>query len=377
MAIVNIENIKSKFEGGYYPRSSDYIDMIDTLAATPDISGKAPIASPTFTGTVTIPAGSAITGVPYLATANTFTGGVQQITTASAATKGLIVKAAASQSANLLEFHNSSGNAITYVTASGHITATSGSISTLYSGGQISSGTMGYFNATTFAPSVIPIVVRGTTSQTANLQEWQNSSSGVLLGIDSTGNLDIGAGSSNIWKIKNQTSAVMEWQPVQGFMFLPYGASNRPVTIKGAASQTGNLTEWQNSAGTVIGKITADGGVNLASGSVDIRESSGNFTIRNSGTTAYYTNSSLLVGTGYSAGIGVIIRGNGSQTADLQIWQSSAGTKLAAVTKDAWLELGSSTAPATNSGVGGYLYVEGGALKFRGSSGTVTTIANA
>jgi hypothetical protein len=35
MAIVNIENIKAKFEAGDYPRSSDYIDMIDTLAALP------------------------------------------------------------------------------------------------------------------------------------------------------------------------------------------------------------------------------------------------------------------------------------------------------------------------------------------------------
>jgi hypothetical protein len=35
MAIVNIENIKAKFEAGDYPRSSDYIDMIDTLASLP------------------------------------------------------------------------------------------------------------------------------------------------------------------------------------------------------------------------------------------------------------------------------------------------------------------------------------------------------
>jgi hypothetical protein len=38
MAIVNIENIKAKFEAGDYPRSSDYIDMIDTLAALPETS---------------------------------------------------------------------------------------------------------------------------------------------------------------------------------------------------------------------------------------------------------------------------------------------------------------------------------------------------
>jgi hypothetical protein len=36
-----------------------------------------------------------------------------------------------------------------------------------------------------------------------------------------------------------------------------------------------------------------------------------------------------------------------------------------------------STAPTTNPTGGGVLYVEAGALKYRGSSGTVTTIANA
>jgi hypothetical protein len=35
------------------------------------------------------------------------------------------------------------------------------------------------------------------------------------------------------------------------------------------------------------------------------------------------------------------------------------------------------TAPTTNPTGGGVMYVEGGALKYRGSSGTVTTIANA
>ena len=42
MAIVSIEDIKSKFEDGDYPRSSDYIDMIDTLAALPEPTAAAP-----------------------------------------------------------------------------------------------------------------------------------------------------------------------------------------------------------------------------------------------------------------------------------------------------------------------------------------------
>jgi hypothetical protein len=37
----------------------------------------------------------------------------------------------------------------------------------------------------------------------------------------------------------------------------------------------------------------------------------------------------------------------------------------------------SASVPSSNPSGGGVLYVEGGALKYRGSSGTVTTIANA
>jgi hypothetical protein len=41
------------------------------------------------------------------------------------------------------------------------------------------------------------------------------------------------------------------------------------------------------------------------------------------------------------------------------------------------LHIANGTAPTANPSGGGVLYVEGGALKYRGSSGTVTTIANA
>ena len=36
-----------------------------------------------------------------------------------------------------------------------------------------------------------------------------------------------------------------------------------PLTIKGAASQTGDLQQWQNSSGTVLTRINATGGVEL------------------------------------------------------------------------------------------------------------------
>ena len=496
MAIVNIENVKAKFEAGDSPRSSDYIDMIDTLAAMPDISGKQDTAS---------------------AVSNA---GGSTITASGATVKPLVLKGFESQTANLIEWQNSAGTVKALVNVSGD--ASFGSIATGYFtpySGAFSANALLYVNTNAAgnrgivvdgwasqtadlqqwrnsagsilasvdaygtllsnwkayiqsgASYLIPLVVKGAASQSANLTEWQNSAGTVLAKVTSSGNITagtyngatIGAGypgivldtaeadSTQVWLrnlsatnksgkfvgikgrngyadavsgddlvsligqqyvssavadsgkilISNDSSTPsttsyptritfhtteigsttlterMRISNSGNVLVNGFTASTVGLTVKGAASQTANLQEWQNSAGTVLGKITADGGVNFAGTSVDITAGTGNFTIRNSGTTAYYTNSSLLVGTGYSAGIGVIIRGNGSQTADLQIWQSSAGTKLAAITANAWLELGSSTAPAANSAVGGYLYVEAGALKFRGSSGTVTTIANA
>ena len=51
---------------------------------------------------------------------------------------------------------------------------------------------------------------------------------------------------------------------------------------------------------------------------------------------------------------------------------STFGTSAAKV-----LGLANATAPSTSPAGMGQLYVEAGALKYRGSSGTVTTIANA
>lgn len=39
MSIITIEQLKEKFEGGDYPRSTDYINLIDTLASLPEGGG--------------------------------------------------------------------------------------------------------------------------------------------------------------------------------------------------------------------------------------------------------------------------------------------------------------------------------------------------
>jgi len=408
MAIVDIENVKAKFEAGDSPRSSDYIDMIDTLAAMPDISG-----------------------LPSLTTANTFTGGVQQITTASAATKGLIVKATASQSANLLEFQNSGGTAVTFFNASGGLTATEGVISTLYSGGQMTTGTLGYFNATTFSPSVRPIVVRGAASQTANLQEWQNSSGTVLAKIDASGNATLA--NVTLGLLTSGSDYRGSYGIGGGGLTTSHGAfamqswSTTIVTgvLRAAASQTADLQQWQNSAGSVLSYVDSSGKIFAKGLRLDGTDGSNN-NIYKTGTLGFLSGLGMqlyLNQDNNATGGPLVIRAINTQTSNLTEWMNSAGTVLTKVTAGGDLDFvnggvlkvfyiakagggttvitlggddnlqffspssrsgagnifigNSTTIPSSNPTNGGALYVEGGALKFRGSSGTVTTIANA
>ena len=107
---------------------------------------------------------------------------------------GLIIKGVSGQTASIMEIQDSAGNPTTWWDAAGGMTASQAVVSTLYSGGFMNTGTLGYFNATTFNGAVSPIVIRGAASQTANLQQWQNSAGTVLSAIDTAGNFTKGDG---------------------------------------------------------------------------------------------------------------------------------------------------------------------------------------
>jgi len=87
--------------------------------------------------------------------------------------------------------------------------------------------------------------------------------------------------------------------------------------------------------------------------------------------------SQLGIVSGAATTVGVVIRGAASQTANLEEWQNSAGSVMVRVVAGGYFGLLNATAPAANLTGGGYLYVESGALKYRGSSGTITTLGAA
>ncbi len=90
------------------------------------------------------------------------------------------------------------------------------------------------------------VVIRGAGSQTANLQEWQNSAGTVIARIEPSGRFG-NTGGSYIGGPNGQVFATTT------------SASTIPLISRGAASQSANLQEWQNSAGSVLARIGSDG----------------------------------------------------------------------------------------------------------------------
>lgn len=200
-----------------------------------------------------------------------------------------------------------------------------------------SRGSGGVVIGTSAAVMDTPVLaVRAAATQTGALTEWRNNAQVVLTSITSAGNFNTG-------QVRSGTTAGLGQLSV-----VSAGATTIGAVVRGAASQTANLQEWQNSAGTVLGSMSASGQfaisnfLNINASNTGIAQF-GVYRIRFDGNNTGIGSQTPSVG----GGVGVIAIQN-------------AGT-----------------VPTSNPTAGGILYVESGALKFRGSSGTVTTIANA
>lgn len=106
------------------------------------------------------------------------------ITGETTTTIPLSVRAIASQTVSLQQWQNSSSSAVASISTAGYF-ATAGYISI----GSITQVATTALNVNVINPSNKGIVIRASASQTANLQEWQNSSGTVISRVSSDGTL--------------------------------------------------------------------------------------------------------------------------------------------------------------------------------------------
>jgi hypothetical protein len=172
----------------------------------------------------------------------------------------------------------------------------------------------------------------------------QDSASNVIGGFSATGRLL--AGGSTTTAIGSLLLGAVN-TVAQQLGVVSREATTVGVVVRGAASQSANLTEWQNSGGTAVARV----------------DSSGNFIAQ----TVQLVGSGILSSTGATS-MGV--------SANRNVFLNAVGGSYGGGQAVTFIG-NASTVPSSNPTGGGILYVEAGALKFRGSSGSVTVIANA
>jgi len=305
-----------------------------------------------ISGTITA---TQVTGTAaVLTSANTFTVGGQVIKTGADATAGLqIWRNSATQTADLLTIYQSNGSSVlAKIAASGALTVGAGGVGA----NQVVIDPQGSNNIFTWSPASVGNGVSGSIDGYGKLILGGANATTASLNIPSTATSPSSPATGDMWfssgnvqfqtasglrtfaylQAANTFTAAQTITPSSGTAATINAATSASigVIIKGAASQSANLLELQSSTGAVIYGFDASG--NIARGGLT------NMIISTSRNIQFASGASSFGGGGGVIGI------------------ANAGT-----------------VPSTNPTSGGILYSEGGALKWRGSSGTVTTIAAA
>ena len=261
------------------------------------------------------------------------------VVSSAATSVGAVIRGAASQTGNLQEWQNSAGTVLASVSNAGDISTKRVAI------------------AQTNAGQIV-LDVLGATSQTADLQQWRNSAGTVLASVDSAGKILVVGSSLDAFKstgssttgyngltVSNSTNAGTYVVGTAGASETTFGiangfyiydanaelmrlrinssglfgiglapsnaqlrignstAANAGLMVVGAASQSGNLFEVQNSSAVVLTSLTSAGTINFASGNTSATATigaitapvmvSGYITMQIAGTTVkvpYYNN---------------------------------------------------------------------------------------
>jgi len=145
------------------------------------------------------------------------------------------------------------------------------------------------------------------------------------------------------------------------------------------ASNATKIASFFNATGNVlIASSGADGGQKLQVAGTAYVSGDATFAkkIANSGTTSIAGDVACSVVNLSATGYGLRVQGGASGSGYILSVNDYAASEKFQILGAGTVFVANSSAPATPTG-GGYLYVESGALKYKGSSGTVTTIANA
>lgn len=231
----------------------------------------------------------------------------------------LVVKGMAAQTGALQQWHDSAGTIKAsmgvggdlYVPVLGDLTTTGPYLN-------LTSASATFINRTTV--SNVPLMIKGMAGQTGNLTQWIDSNSNALASVTASGNF-YGAAVGD----KNASGPYLALNANGMVATNRTTVSNVPLAVKGMASQTGNLTEWQDSAGTMMARVASSGYISSIAGMATPTVA------ENTSTGPYLSLAANWMGVinrSTTSNVVFIVKGMASQTGNLQEWQNSAGTVL-------------------------------------------------
>lgn len=168
--------------------------------------------------------------------------------------------------------------------------------------------------------AIVPLTLKTIAGQTANAFEIQDSAGTVVVNSDLFGNVKGKAfAASGILQAGSKT--LDETQ--QTFVNIET-AARKGLVVRGAVTQTGNLSEFQDSAGTVLASVD-----NVGAFRGNAFAASG---LLQAGTSTLDDTQQALVSIGSDGRKGLVVRGASAQAANLAEFQNSAGAVLARLT---------------------------------------------
>lgn len=165
-------------------------------------------------------------------------------------------------------------------------------------------------------------------------------------------------------------------------------AATIPLCVKGAASQSGNLTEWQNNSGTILTNVQSDGSIQLRNAASQIMRiamatnnpiigsttgqrfivSGTSLQLQATGGTVEFTNAdSSVLGSAVTSGFSFTIQSNTNGSLTLQIPTSGNGNQGANP-----INITGQTALASSTNV-----ITGGQINITGGNGASASSGNA
>lgn len=250
-----------------------------------------------------------------------------------------------------------SGSENTFIGVKAGATATSGSGSTAL--GHNAFGTGGGTNTASNCVAVGQDAMRNTISGSQNVAignnalRTSNGQGNTAIGFDALMTMVNGINSTALGQFAGQKMT---------------GSQNTFVGSNAGSDGTGGNATNLVAVGYNAGVALTTGGSNIligASVAATLKTGTGNIVIGTSLDVA-------ANGTSNTLGIGGLLFGDLSANKNFGIGIGSWGTSAVNV-----VSIANGTAPSTSPAGLGQLYVESGALKYRGSSGTVTTLGNA